>query len=255
MLGSVLPPPPFVSITFADLPKVIYKPPGTDLNITVTVNVNNSAIDVECDMNRFDEQDIGHVHKIAFDTARAAVNLISFLKGYGLTVYLHTLVRPDGTRSVLVPQSPQLESICTAFSTKPAATREENDFNTVASLVFADPALFMALDDLILSQILPHQGPVTCARAVEGIRNMIAPGMKRPAGWETMREHLKLDRAYLDLVTETSTASRHGDRTFVPPDVTLEIQKRAWVVMNRFLEYRKRKNQPLPLDEFPILSS
>lgn len=236
ILGQVLPPPPsIVSITLTDLPTVTYKPADTDLEMTITVNVTNSLIDVKCDINRFQDGYIGHIHKITFDLARAAINLVSFLKGYGLTVHLHTLIRPDGTRNILLPQNPQLENICTAYSMKHATSRAENDFNTVISLVFGDPSLFMALDDLILSQSLPHHGPVTCARAVEGIRNMISPGAKRPSGWEAMRQNLRLDRTYLDLITETSTSGRHGDRTFIPGDTAMEIQKRAWTVMNRFL--------------------
>ena len=120
MLGMVFPPPPYVSVTFTDLPKVTYKPAELDLEMTITINITNSDIDIACDLNNFQHGHIGHIHKISLDLARATVNLASFLKGYGLTAYLHTLVLPNGTRTVLLPQNPQLESICTAFSFGPA---------------------------------------------------------------------------------------------------------------------------------------
>lgn len=256
MLGVVLPPPPFVDLTLTDLPQLLYKPTEAGgLEIAVTVKVTSSLIDVECSLNRFQDDDIGQIHKISLDLARASINLVSFLKGYGLSVYLHTLIKPDGVRNALLPENPQLASICTAFTIGPAAVLEQNTFHKVVSLVFTEPDLFMALDDLILSQSQPHHGPVTCARAVEGIRNMIAPNVERKIGWKIMNESLRLDRTYSDLITSTSTGGRHGDRTFVPGNVTMEIQRRSWVVMNRFLEFRKRGSQPLPESEFPILSS
>jgi hypothetical protein len=256
ILGLILPPPPFIDITCKDMPTVNFKPEGTGLDIAITIKMSHSLIDIECNVNRFVEDDIGHILKITVDLARAAVNLVGFMMGYGLIVHMHTLVRPDGTRTVLLPQNPQLAAVCTAFSLKPSKTREENDMNTVASIVFADPQLFIALDDLIGSQIIPHSIPINCGRVVEAIRHMISPALsgKRDEGWQAMRSALRLDRSYLQMTTDNSKGGRHGDRSFISGPVTLEIQKRAWTIMNRFLEFRKRNNQPLPVDEFPVLS-
>jgi hypothetical protein len=254
LLGIVLPPPPWVSITSKDMPKVSYSPlPGLD--ITITINISNSAIDMECNLSRFIEGDIVHVHRITLDIARAVVNLIAFVKGFGLSVYMHTLITPDGTPTVLVTHDPQLAEACTVFLLKEEKT-PENDFQTIASLVISEPSLFIALDDLVVSQTVPHSVPVNCARVVDAIRHMIAPVMsgKRDHSWEAMRTALKLERSYLQMITDNSTAGRHGDRSFISGPITMEIQRRAWTVMNRFLEFRKRKNQPLPVEEFPMLS-
>jgi len=122
-------------------------------------------------------------------------------------------------------------------------------------LVVADPALFQALDDLIVSITLPHHSPVNCARAVEGLRHLIAaPGASASQAWEQMRDALRLDRTFLQLITDTSTAPRHGNRAYIPGATTTETVRRSWIVMDRFLAYRKRGNTPRPVAEFPVLT-
>jgi len=65
---------------------------------------------------------------------------------------------------------------------------------------------------------------------------------------------LNISRDYQQWISEQAKGPRHGDPAFVPGDVTVEITHRTWVVMNRFLEYRKRGNQPLTAPDFPLLS-
>jgi hypothetical protein len=51
------------------------------------------------------------------------------------------------------------------------------------------------------------------------------------------------------------TGPRHGDPAHIPAITTTEITRRSWKIMNRFFEYKKRDNGPLPLAEFPLLTS
>jgi hypothetical protein len=70
-----------------------------------------------------------------------------------------------------------------------------------------------------------------------------------------MRRNLHIDRAYLDFITDQSIGSRHGDPQHIPGGPVTETVRRAWVVMNRYLEYRKRGNGPLTAPEFPLLTA
>ena len=69
-----------------------------------------------------------------------------------------------------------------------------------------------------------------------------------------MRQNLRIEEAYLKFISTHATGPRHGDRVHIPPDITRELAMRSWVVMNRFLEFKKRGGAPLPASEFPMLS-
>jgi hypothetical protein len=250
--GRVLP-FPAVIMSINDLPPARWEEPGVGLIMNFTVKVVDSEVDVECDMNRYQDDDFGHVHMRAYDLARAAVDIYSFTSGLGLTVYLDTFIKPDGTSLQIFPQYTNLSKLSTAFDMT-AGNTSNNNFGAFWQLVVSEPALFMAMNDLIVSISLPHHASVNCGRAIDGIRVMMCPpGLKRSQGWPIVRQSLNLDEAYLLLITDTSTGPRHGDRTFIPGATVTEITERSWVVMDRFLEFRKRGNQPLPLAAFPLL--
>jgi len=70
-----------------------------------------------------------------------------------------------------------------------------------------------------------------------------------------MRQYLNIDHAYLKFITDVSTAPRHGKRVGATSQKDFdETITRSWVVMNRFLEYKKRGDKQLPLAAFPLLS-
>jgi hypothetical protein len=68
-----------------------------------------------------------------------------------------------------------------------------------------------------------------------------------------MRDVLNLDLDYLKLISDASTNPRHGVPERAGGLLCSEVVLRTWNVMNRFFEYRKRGNVPLPLAEFPLL--
>jgi hypothetical protein len=70
-----------------------------------------------------------------------------------------------------------------------------------------------------------------------------------------MRDSLNIDQPYLEFITEHSKGPRHGDVKGSTFSATRETIKRSWIVMNRFLEFRKRGNRPLSLSEFPLLKN
>ena len=132
---------------------------------------------------------------------------------------------------------------------------QENLIGKIWDLVLSDPPLFQALDDLIVLITLPHHAAVDCARAIEGLRNLVAArGATVSRSWEQMRNALQLDRSFLQPITDTSTAPRHGDRNFIPGTTVTEIVRRSWIIMDRFLEYQKRGNISLPATDFPLLA-
>jgi hypothetical protein len=250
--GKVLPyqPASFV-VTAKDLPSVTWHDDYTKQDLKITTRIDASIIDIEFDCQSFNEQDPASFLMRAWDLARAAVDLFSFKVGWGLSVIIDTLVKPDGTTATILPKMETLAPYSTSLD---SSDPKVNNYDACYRLLVAEPPLFQAMNDLIVSITLPHHAVVNCARVIEGLRSLVAPGQDRKQGWAIMRATLNIEAAYLTYVTNLSTAPRHGDRTWIPGAPVKETTTRTWIVMNRFLEFRKRGNQPLPLAEFPLLA-
>jgi hypothetical protein len=169
-------------------------------------------------------------------------------------VAIETFTNPVGEKSVFVPQDHSVAALCTAFNLAPATTKGENSFNTVLEIVLSDWRIFRILRELIEAITLPHESAVNCARAIEGLRHYVSPaGAPRNQTWAILRDGLKLTEPYLKMITEVSTAPRHGDPVHIPGSTTTEIVRRTWTIMNRFFEYKKRGGSSLPESDFPWL--
>jgi len=252
-MGRVL--PPVIRVTVNHLPAVRWTEASINLVMNFTIRINDSIVDVECDLNDFQPgADISHPFTRALDLARAVIDSYGFGKGYGLTVYLDKVINPDGTESHIFPKMEHLAGYFTAFDIDSMGNTGPDSFDAMLRTVISEPALFMALNDLLVSITIPHHGPVSCGRAVEGLRVlMVPPGVDRRQGWSLMRENLNVSQKYLSFITDNAQPGRHGDRTHIRGPTVQEIIDRSWVLMNRFLEFRKRGNQRLPVAEFPLL--
>src|SRR5690606_17090368 len=100
----------------------------------------------------------------------------------------------------------------------------------------------------------PHTAIVSCARAIETIRVLIAKNPNRRASWPILRDQLNISEACLNRITQPSTGPRHGHHHYMDGQTKEAIIFSAWEITDRFFEYRKRGDQPLPLSEFPLLA-
>jgi hypothetical protein len=253
LLGRVL--PMAASVNISELPTTNWKAPDAGLDMNFKVHIQNNNIVVDCEINKWDKnRDLMNVYMRALDTTRAIVDVISFSSGIGLTTLLDTLVEPNGVKSQIVGQQPELAVISTSVKNDAQPTKaDDNNLDKVLRLVLTDVSLFRALRDLIDAITETHVSPIACGRAMEGLKHSIAPGLERKKGWAKMNEILRIDRNYLDLITSQSIGPRHADPAHVTGAICREITIRSWTIMNRYFEYRKRGSQPLPESEFPVL--
>jgi hypothetical protein len=242
------------SVTASDLQPIVWKESTHAKTMQFTVHIQNSVVDVECEMEDFHPYADFSVPMVrALELARAVVDCLAFSTGLGLSVVLDDIVSPAGVVKKIQFANPPLSSLCTAFDLTPG-NAGPNNFRAMYNLVVAEPPLFLALNDLITAITVPGQIPINCARAVEGLRMIMVPNdPSRKLGWAKMRETLQLERTYLEYITEMSTNPRHGDKSHIDQHLLQEVLRRSWIVMNRFFEYRKRGNEPLPIADFPLL--
>jgi len=249
-LGRII--PKGIDLTFSNLPQANCDSAENDLHVEIAFHIAASHVDIECSVNRFAQGDLESIHKIALDLTKALVNLYDFATGIGHSVIFEAFIDPSGSRSILCPMDMRLAPLCTAFTIKPGVGN--TSFNEVLNIVLREPPLFMALNELVEAVTQSHVAPVNCARAVERLRHLVAPGIERKESWTHFRNSLQIGRDYIEFVTTHSTGVRHGDPQFIRGEITTEVTRRAWIVMNRFLEFRKRGNRPLPESEFPLLA-
>jgi hypothetical protein len=216
---------------------------------TLDLTITNGRIDVECECREdIDNETLTALYIRSLDFSKVIVDMISFSTGMGFTVVLDQYISPTGGMSEMLPQDSAVVPLCTAFSID-----NGEEFEKIYRIVISDPAIFMALNDLIVAISSPHAAPVNCYRAVEGIRHLIAPGLEPVDQWPLMNEALRISKTYVNVIRENATQQRHGNRLPVPGPTVRQLVSKSWVIMNRFLEYKKRGAIPLPQSEFPTL--
>jgi hypothetical protein len=249
LLGKVH--PRGFNVSIGGMRSVHWNAEELNLEMDFKIQIANSEVRVECQTNYYQPTCFMAIYIRALDLARGAVNLCGFAMGIGTTVTLDTFIGPAGDTLPYIPQQGNLAGICTAYS---LGNLSDGSFNTILNLVLLEPSLSGALNDLVsaISQI--HEGPTRSACAIERLRHLIAPNLSTKDQWEALRQNLQLDKAYVEFVTDLSKGPRHGDPQHISGGPTVESARRAWVIMNRYLEYRKRGSVALPISEFPMLT-
>jgi hypothetical protein len=243
--------PAGLNITIRKHPMLEIRDSDLDYTMRFDVSIEGGKVAIDCEVDNYSRSThYARLYIRASDLANAAVNLAAFAMGTGATVILDTVFESDGIPRGIVLRDRELESLCTAFSPN------DESFDEVIGFVHADLRISRAIRDLTEAISGPHLIPSLCARSIETLRVLIVPrGIDRKQGWPLMQQHLNMSASYLKSITDYGVAPRHGDHEFVPASATRVIATRSWIIMNRFLEYKKRGSQPLPLNDFPMLTA
>src|SRR5258708_34540451 len=134
--GQVL--PSAINVTINHSSQIQWDYPELGLEMSFKLHIRNSAVEVECETNRFQHDEVVHYWMRALDLARASVDLVAFAEGYGLTVILYTLIRPNGVRSVMLGRDDRLAPLCTAFSVNSDDPEKNAEFDRVYQLVLSE---------------------------------------------------------------------------------------------------------------------
>jgi len=83
----------------------------------------------------------------------------------------------------------------------------------------------------------------------------LSPKSKKKSGWNVLNESLNLESDYTRWISEYSTEARHGEREDpIPEEIIDQIRKRTWVIVNRYIEYRKGGSISLDKTKFAPLA-
>jgi len=222
--------------------------------VAFKVKIENSDIQVDCTVSTYTEKTASALLRPAYDLARGMVDLAAFSCGFGWFVFIDTFIDPGGKRKSLIYTHHEMSAECTAFNMNPTTPEERLAFDKVITAVFTDTALMFAISDLVETIVKGNIQPVNCGRVLDGLRKMVAPSLSPSAGWRVLRGIVNVDEKYMRFVSDLATQPRHGDRSFIAGPQVWESVRRCWIIMNRYLEYRKRDKQRLPLTDFPMLT-
>ena len=249
-VGRVLPESIPFSLWFGE--PINWHPYGIPIKFHAVID--QSKIRVDCELPEFRSEYLSFLYRAAYSLVRAHVDLVSFSGGFGWIVLIEIFIDPDGNKIPLFVLARSLAAECTAFKMDFDTPEESEDFMAAARAVITEPALLCALNDLIETLTEPNVAPVNCGRVLDRLRKIVAPNEKKPVkGWAVLQGIVNVDQRFTEWVSELSTDPRHGGWSNADDAEIKEAVRRCWVVMNRFIEYRKRGNQPLPLDKFPLL--
>lgn len=244
LLGHVVPGEPQISLD--NVPEFDWKWEEHDFSFHFKISVKFSVVDVECTLPDYKPEYLTEIHRRSFDMARSMVNLAAFSQGYGWFLVFDHFMDDRGSTTPFIAHDPEIAKLCT--------TCAGSGYGEMLPIVATDHALTRHLNDLIQAISVPHE-TTSCARVVDGLKSMIAPTASDSAAWAQMQKTLRVDKNYLKLITDASREARHGKHMRIEGDVTMEITRRAWKIMDRYLEFRKRGGKaPLPESEFPILT-
>jgi hypothetical protein len=213
------------------------------------MSIINSQIEVELTLDELPEDYLTHLWVVSTKNAQAVLDLAAFKIGVGVIVILDTYQLPGREVEPLTLYDPTLSEKCTVLPDGEGKTT----LGPLMQLVLKEPALAIALNDLILSITNPTITLINCARAVEAIRTMVAHTPDKKIGWPIMHEALNLTQEYCTFVTKHSVEHRHGSHISVAPEIRTDVTGRAWTIMDRFLHYRVSGNLSLPFEQFPVL--
>lgn len=185
---------------------------------------------------------------------RAFTDLVSFAMGIGFRITFDLFEHPDGRTGAIQQISADVSSICTAYKFPPKTHDENEAFVKALNAVIQEPNLAGSMTDLGDTLAHWHQTPTNCGRVLDSLRRAVAPAVKPIKGWKVLQGIVNADETYMKLISDMSIDTRHGDRSSVmSPAEIVEVSRRTWEIVNRFIEFRMRGNSSLSLSEFPML--
>jgi hypothetical protein len=235
--GSVT--PPVLLLKIEQGPFTWTLPPLGD--VVTTFSVEGALVRASCEMAVVSDETatMARLHILALISG--VVDSIAFVQGYGVAVILDRCEMPDGKPGPVGLWDENLKDACSVTNAE------------IMKLAEKEPEILLHVHDLVQTILRPWDAPLRCARAVEGFRTLMCPFETTANQWVFMREKLNLSQGFTELVARPSSEPGYNALKPVKLKDVAEIRLRAWIVADRFLQFRRRGNIDLPQQEFRLL--
>lgn len=215
---------------------------------TFEIKIRKGKVRIDCGVVKPCDNTLQFCAIRSLEFATALVDIFAFSKGWALSVIIDFVTSGEERRPIALSEQ-SVQAYCNAFKS-PA------EFQQVSDLVLPNLGLRFAFRDLVSSLSTLNYSAIAAARAVEVIRSLISPETSESEAWKIMRNKLRIERSYLQFITDASRYPRHGNRGATDGGSQIIVTHRAWAVMTRYLEFLKRGGKDeLPEDMFPLLTA
>lgn len=243
--GRVLPEARRVSVPETN-PILFQDPNGFEGNFLI--KIHDSFFAVECNIIKECENIFQFCAIRSLEFVGALVDIYAFSKGWALSVIVDSITVDGRTRGIALSEL-SVQSQCIPLE-------NSADFQKISDLVLPNLNLRFAFRDLISSLSTLNYSAIAAARAIEAIRRSMSSSSSESEAWQIMRNKLRIERSYLQFITDASRYPRHGDRGATDGVTQMMVTHRAWETMNRYLEFMKQGGEEaLPKDKYPLLTT
>ncbi len=238
--GSVY--PDAVPLTIEYEPEVIRKDATSDPDAEFHVKVFLGRVRVKVITAEYNDQVADQLFFAAWSLAESLVSAAGFIRAIPYIVNMERVVGPDGKARHFVLGDRSL-----------AARHDFNDddLKRLASVVMPSLSTSLAVADLLMTLGKLDYSPIACGRVADSIARLLTPDASRKQQWLTLREVLRVDEAFVRLLSDVSKASRHGDREEVSAALNNDTAHRAWTLFGRYLRFVL--DGPLDPKRYPLL--
>jgi hypothetical protein len=210
------------------------------------IKIVQSDITITCDTNKFSRDDTFPLILYMQEVLAFLMDIYAFSSAVPVTATINSIVTPEGQQFVIDETVESLRPLNTAC--------KDDSLQQMLDLLTKNNAIYV-LGDLV-SGIRSHQlASINCSRTVDGIRYLIADAsLNENQQWQQMRSKLRIERDYIQYISDISKDYRHANYRPVSQHVVMDILERTWTIMDRYLHYLKRgATDALPEAQFPNL--
>ena len=194
------------------------------------------------------EVNIPTVKNAVEGSVRVLTDFVGYLHGHGYDVEI-TSVWDSETGKVTVFG---IDVAVTSDSKKERRAK----LGKLLPVVLSSSEIQLALADLREAIRSPGDTGFFSYRAIETLMQTFKDdGDDAKKGWSQMRAALNLDEQWLKYVRRHATDRRHGKGRSISWEERRETMSRAWLVMDRYLEYLSKDRKPLAEAEFPTMTA
>lgn len=222
------------------------KMPFTGIKITITAAIALGHITAT--VNSEDRiEDFLSVRNYVSNAVQQALDVAGFLNNCWFDLDLSTMIRDE---------EPPL-----VFTTNIQSAPKDSQlsFQDLIGLWDGSPhglQLGLALMNLRLAMKYPWDTALFCYRALESMRQFFSSaGGSEAQSWNEFNTALSISKRWSDdMRLNHATPQRHGTSTAMTGEERIEMISRVTRVIERFVIYKKRGQNPLDSAEFPLLT-
>ncbi len=209
---------------------------GYKYNVSLFVDLSIITVHVKSD-NEIIELD--SLRNFIRDYIRLFCDSYGYIKGYAYDLEITSIFDITNSKSTIFGvQIYELE--------QESSKRPIQKFGDMVNIMSngQNNELRLSLNNLRLAIQHPTDTGMYCYRAIESLMQYFNNN-DNDATWKMFRDNLNISKIFLKPIMDKSWPSRHGKPIPITHNERVDVMKRAWAVVDRFVIYAKSNHLPL----------